>query len=98
MAGIFAYGLPERPIEEIVMENVHIDMVAPDKREGNQPAMMDGEEWDPSQVLFLKNVQSLTCRNVSIGAYETDGEHLENIGEEDTAGLIWEIKETAQEE
>ncbi len=98
LAGIFAYGLPERPIEEIVMKNVHIDMVALDKREGNQPAMMDGEEWDSSQVLFLKNVQSLTCRNVTIGAYETDGEHLENIGEEDTAGLIWEIKETAQEE
>lgn len=68
VAGAFFYGLPEMPIEEVVLDDVYIDF-----KEGAQagvPAMMSYIEPMSKQGLFARYIKSLTLNHVVIKGNE----------------------------
>lgn len=82
LGGFFAYGLPEQPIESVLLENITLEMLPVEQRLEGIPAMMDGEEWQKSQVIFAKNIEKLVMRNIEISGQEDDKIFLENVKEE----------------
>ena len=62
-AGAF-YGLPEQPIEEVLLEDVHIEFA--DQCVSGQPAMMSFAEDVSKQGFMAEHVKQLTLKNVNI--------------------------------
>ena len=63
-AASYAYGLPEQKIHQVVFENASFSF-APNPVAG-VPAMMDGVDAMTNCGIFMKNVESLTLRNVTV--------------------------------
>lgn len=65
LCGLFAYGLPEQPIEAITLRDVELHFASPeDRADGTKPAMLDDDDWHPGDLLYAKNVRDLLCDNV----------------------------------
>lgn len=77
VAGMFFYGLPERPVESIRLENVSVSF-AQDAQPG-YPAMMDYIEPTCRKGLYANNVQNLTLRNVRITGADGEKYTIENV-------------------
>lgn len=73
VAGVYVYGLPESPVEHILMENVRIAF-AENALEGTA-AMMTGCEKCSRKGIFIRNAKRVTMRNVELRGYE--GEALD---------------------
>lgn len=80
VAATFFYGLPENPIGKVEMENIAFTF-----REGetikDTPAMMSFLEPVCKMGIFVKNVDTLRLRNVTLQGYEGEPIITENIQE-----------------
>ena len=70
VTGVYFYGLPESPIESIVMENVKIAFAQNAK--AGRSAMMVGCEPCSKKGIFIRNAEEVLLKNVEITGY--DGE------------------------
>lgn len=68
VAAAFFYGLPEMPIEEVVLDGVYVDFKE-DAQKG-VPAMMSHIEPISKQGIFARHIKSLTLKNVTIKGNE----------------------------
>ncbi len=60
------YGLPEKKVGEVVLENIEADYLPPEKRVPGVPMMMDGMEPMSGRGIYVRNVEKLTLVNVNI--------------------------------
>lgn len=80
-AGVFAYGLPERPIESLSLKNVSLSFAEPAKRNFDvQPAMLDDNDWQQGDLIYVKNVGRLSLDGVTLRFAEGDAAVVENCG------------------
>jgi polygalacturonase len=77
-AGFF-YGLPEQPIEEIVLENVAFRMKS--GAGSGTPAMMTDAKALSKAGLHFTNVKTVRLLNVTLTGADGDGVVPENVGE-----------------
>lgn len=68
----FLYGLPEMPIEDIVLSNVIISMGKDPTFQGAQPAMIRGLPKMICSGFYCRNVRGLEFNNVKIIGVEND--------------------------
>lgn len=80
IAAGFAYGLPERKIRSINMENIYIDYA--DNVEPDYPEMMDNIEPVSRSGLYFNNVKYLSLKNIKINNASTEDIVKINIDEE----------------
>ena len=67
------YGLPEKKVGEVVLENIEADFLPEEKRVPAVPVMMDGMEPMSGRGIFVRNVEKLTLNNVNIrGSVDTE--------------------------
>lgn len=59
-------GLPESPVEKIILENVSAEYVPAEERSPYVPLMMDGFEPVSGESIWLKNVKELEVRNMHL--------------------------------
>ena len=78
VAGVYFYGLPESPIEGVVMENVKISF-AENAMEG-KAAMMTGCEVGSRKGIFIRNAGKVVLKNVELSGYEGEPADIENVG------------------
>jgi len=64
VAAAFFYGLPERKIGKIVMENIHVTFAAEPRCD--VPAMMEGVESCSRLGIFAQNIETFVVRDVMI--------------------------------
>ncbi len=77
-AGIYFWGLPERPIERVFMENVAISFS--ENARAAVPAMMSGCEKTSRKGIFIRNAREVILKNLEIE--NADGEPLDADGVE----------------
>ena len=77
-AGVYFYGLPESPIERLIMENIRISFSA-DAKPG-RPAMMSGCEPVCRKGIFIRNAERVELKNVEIEGFSGDPEDLGGVG------------------
>ena len=78
-AACYCDGLPERPIEEITVENIRFTF-SPDAKP-SKPAMREFMDDFCRVGMYFDNVNKLTVKNVSIDGVIGDELILNNIGE-----------------
>ena len=86
---IFAclYGLPEMPIEEIVLENITLNF---DKNENIKPVvpiMMDNFPTMCKRGIFAKNIKKLILENIEITGSKDSNPFMENIEDCECIGV-----------
>ena len=79
VAAGFFYGLPEKKIGLLSMENIKIDF-AKEARSG-RAAMLDGIEESCRMGLFAKNIKKLVLKNVEISGQDGEKELIEYVDE-----------------
>ena len=79
VAGVYFYGLPESPIEGVVMENVKISF-AEHAKEG-RAAMMTGCEPGSRKGIFIRNAGRVVLKNVELSGYEGEPADIEDVDE-----------------
>lgn len=77
VAAVYIYGLPEKKIEEIILENIFFDY-AEDTKSG-MPAMMDDLEPVSKMGVFIHNVEKLTMKNVVVKGQVGEDIILRNV-------------------
>ena len=77
-AGCYFDGLPEMPIGEVVMKNVHITF-DPEAQAG-QAAMADGRPLVKKLAIYAENVKKIELHNVQIEGYEGERLQFANVG------------------
>lgn len=63
-AAVFAYGLPERPIERLELR--HVRFTFADERTEGSPAMLDDADWTPDDLVYIRNVKAFITEDVEI--------------------------------
>lgn len=76
-AGMFFYGLPEKPIEMIRLENVNITF--DEQALPGLPSMMDDVEPVKRVALFATNVETLCLHNVHFSGQQGETYQIENV-------------------
>ncbi|SCY05200.1 glycoside hydrolase family 28 protein [Butyrivibrio sp. INlla14] len=67
-----AVGLPERPIGQLIFENIDVEFLPEGERVAERPVMMDNFDEMSGRSIYAKNVQNLTLSNVHIkGSVDT---------------------------
>ncbi|HHU73063.1 MAG TPA: glycoside hydrolase family 28 protein [Clostridiales bacterium] len=79
VAAAYFHGLPEQPIEMIIMENINVTYAKNPKMD--VPAMMEDIKPCSKTGVFAANITSLTLKNVSIQGQEGEPYNLHNIEE-----------------
>lgn len=77
VAAVYMDGLPERKIQKVIMEHIHVTY-AEDAKEG-VPAMMDGLEPCRKMGLFARNIGQLVLSDVKIEGQDGEAFILEEI-------------------
>ncbi len=72
ICGLFAYGLPEKPIQELILKDVNMTFVPLEERKEGRPAMLDDDDWKPGAIFYAKNIRSLVCDRVSLEGSSED--------------------------
>ncbi|MDO5415980.1 MAG: glycoside hydrolase family 28 protein [Lachnospiraceae bacterium] len=80
VAAAYFYGLPERKIGRIEMENVHVTYA--DEPQKGVPAMMEGVEPMTRLGVYANQVKNLLLKNVTVEGQEGQAFLLENIDSE----------------
>lgn len=78
VAAAYMYGLPEKKIEKVVMEHVHVTYAEDAKTD--VPAMMDGLDPCRKMGVFADNIEQLTLHDVKIEGQDGEAFILDNIG------------------
>ncbi|MDL2324922.1 glycoside hydrolase family 28 protein [Ruminococcaceae bacterium OttesenSCG-928-A16] len=76
-AGVFFYALPERPVQNIRLENVSIAF--DENATPGLPAMMDDLQPVKKVALFAANIQHLALHNVHFAGQQGETYQLENV-------------------
>jgi polygalacturonase len=79
-AFLCAYGLPEMPIEKIVLENVEAQFLPADQQKKDCPVMMDRFEPIKGVGVWACNVRELNLKNVTIQGAGEESPVLKNVG------------------
>ncbi|MGL6174161.1 MAG: glycoside hydrolase family 28 protein [Cellulosilyticaceae bacterium] len=79
VAAAYFYGLPERPIEHVTIQNVSFKFK--DEATCDTPAMMSFIEPVSKLGLFANNINKLTLENVKLEGYVGERMIIENIKE-----------------
>ena len=69
-AAAYAYGLPEQPIGEVNIENVHFTFK--EDAETGRPAMMDYVEPECKRGLYFNRVRRVNLKNVTVTGQDGD--------------------------
>ncbi len=77
VAGVYFYGLPESPIEGVVMENVRISFA--ERARSGKAAMMTGCQAGSRQGIFIRNVKKVTLKGVELLGYEGPCADIQNV-------------------
>lgn len=77
VAGAFFYGLPEKKIQKVVMEHVHITY--DENPQPGTPAMLDGIEPCTKVGIFADNIEELIMHDVKVEGQEGEAFILRNI-------------------
>lgn len=86
---VCAYGLPERPIEELIFENIDAEFLPEAERKAECPIMMDGFEKMSGRSVYLRNVRKITINNVNIKGAANSAPELIDVAEENIKGLSY---------
>ncbi len=76
-AGCYFDGLPEMPIEQVSMHNVHITFA--EDAEAGEAAMADGRPLVKKLAIYAENVKKIDLHNVKIEGYEGERLQLANV-------------------
>lgn len=82
----FLYGLPEMPIENVVLDHVRIEMTTDPNEQGGEPDMVREELVMAGKGMYAKHVKSLQMHHVVVETREgaaltiDSGEDIEVIG------------------
>jgi polygalacturonase len=72
---VCAYGLPERPIEKIELENISVEFLPEEERTPQVPVMMDNFPKLSGRSIYLRNVKEVILKDLTIaGAADTEPE------------------------
>ncbi|MCS7462357.1 glycoside hydrolase family 28 protein [Paenibacillus doosanensis] len=66
----FLYGLPEMPIEDVVLDHIHIEMTSDPNEQGGEPDMVREELVMAGKGMYCKYVRSLQMHHVRIETRE----------------------------
>ncbi|MGM0879693.1 MAG: glycoside hydrolase family 28 protein [Bacillota bacterium] len=72
-AAAFIYGLPEMPIEDIVLRNVTIEMTQDPAEQGGEPDMVKEELVMAGEGMFCKHVRNLELHHVRVETRQRSG-------------------------
>ena len=86
---VCAYGLPERPIEELIFENIDAEFLPEAERKAECPIMMDGFEKMNGRSIYLRNAGKITINNVNIKGAANNALELINVADENIKGLLY---------
>ena len=86
---VCAYGLPERPIEELIFENIDAEFLPEAERKAECPIMMDGFEKMNGRSVYLRNARKITINNVNIKGAANNALELINVADENIKGLSY---------
>ncbi len=79
VAAAYMYGLPEKKIGLVEMENVRVSFA--EHPQSGQPAMMEGcNEHTSRQGIYANNIDTLILRNVRVEGQAGEPAETENIG------------------
>lgn len=79
VAGAYFYGLPEKKIERIIMENIHITYAKEAK--AGTAAMMTGCNVTSKQGIYIRNVNHLSLKNVVVEGNSGEVFDMEGVDE-----------------
>jgi len=79
-AFVCAYGLPESPVGAIRLENIRVSYLEENCRTPQCPIMMDDFPKLSGRSLYLKNVDALEVKDVTITGSADKEPFLENVG------------------
>lgn len=74
----FLYGLPEMPIEGVVMDHVHIETTTDPEEQGGEPDMVMEELVMAGKGMYCKYVKGLEMHHVRIETREGSALYVEN--------------------
>lgn len=81
------YGLPEKPVEEVSVENVKVSYRPPAERKPGLPVMMDDFPEMVGASLYMNNIKRLRIKNLSVSGKDVREPELLHIGTQEIAGL-----------
>ncbi|MCR4597656.1 MAG: glycoside hydrolase family 28 protein [Acetatifactor sp.] len=84
---VCAYGLPEAPIESIVIENVEVSFLPKEERVPTRPIMMDNFDPMSGKSLFVKNCKELICKNIKIEGADVEAPEIVNVESQEISTL-----------
>lgn len=77
VAAVYIYGLPEKKIEEVTLENIHFEFA--ENSISGMPAMMDDLEPVSKMGISIDNVKRLTMKNVQVKGQSGKAIVLKNV-------------------
>ncbi len=80
-AAAFVYGLPEMPIEDLVLRNVEIEMTTDPDEPGGEPDMVREELVMAGEGMYIKHVRGLTLDRVRVETRQGPALRLERVEE-----------------
>ncbi|WP_159882112.1 glycoside hydrolase family 28 protein [Paenibacillus puerhi] len=87
-AAAFIYGLPEQPIEDVVLNNVMIDMTLDPEEQGGEPDMVAEELVMAGEGMLCKHVHGLELHRVRIETRQGPALRLDQVEEVSVEGLV----------
>lgn len=81
------YGLPERPVEAVSIENVRVSYRPPAGRKPGLPVMMDDFPEMSGESLYMNNVNRLVIKNFTVSGDSIGEPELLHIGTQEIDGL-----------
>ncbi|GAA4836318.1 hypothetical protein GCM10023310_12300 [Paenibacillus vulneris] len=83
----FLYGLPEMPIEDVVMDHIHIEMTMDPNEQGGEPDMVREELVMAGKGMYCKYVRSLQMHHVRIETREGAALTIDNSDDIELIGF-----------
>jgi hypothetical protein len=85
-----AFGLPERPIEKLVFENIDAEFLPENERVPERPVMMDNFDEMSGRSVFARNVKELILSDVVIRGSADIEPELIDVEEKKLSGVKYE--------
>ncbi len=90
------YGLPEKPVASVTIEDVTVSYRPPSERTPGLAVMMDDFPEMSGQSLYINNVDRLLIRNLKISGEVIGEPEFLHIGEQEVDGLYISHEEKAK--
>ena len=90
VSAVFAciYGLPERPVGEITIEDVRASYLPAEEREDLCPIMMDNFMTMNGRSVYIKNADYIKIKDVVLSGSADSEAELINVSRSDLSGLV----------